>query len=395
MERKKILFLCPQPFFQWRGSPIRVDFTLKALTEAGYEVDLLVLPGGEDREMPGLKIFRMPNFIGVKKIPIGPSFPKLFFDGVMLVYGFRRIIGQRYEGIHGIEEGAILAAILGFIGRKPFLMEKHSDTESYSKKGLMSLVLKFFKGMEKWAARRAAIRIGTGPGLVDQLKAFSGGKSSRLISDIPSSLKLAEEEGISAWKHRLGIGGDKVFALYVGSFATYQGLALLFEALPDALDQNENLYLIIVGGSEKEISSRKSTLAARHSERVLFLGTLAPDELPSLFGACEILLSPRIAGMNTPLKLLDYLKAGRAILATDHPSNRLILNEEVAHLVTPEKTALVAGFTKLVRDPVYRAKLSKMQSELLRERYSYEVFKSELLQAYEEFLLIKSKVAQK
>ena len=35
---RKVLFISPQPFFQWRGSPIRVAFNLQALADEGYEV---------------------------------------------------------------------------------------------------------------------------------------------------------------------------------------------------------------------------------------------------------------------------------------------------------------------------------------------------------------------
>ena len=36
---QKILFVSPQPFFQWRGSPIRVSFDVQALAELGFEVE--------------------------------------------------------------------------------------------------------------------------------------------------------------------------------------------------------------------------------------------------------------------------------------------------------------------------------------------------------------------
>ena len=78
--KKKVLLISPQPFFKWRGSPIRVKFNLLALTQLDYEVDLLTLPLGEDISIANANIIRVANPFNIKNIPIGPSPWKLFFD---------------------------------------------------------------------------------------------------------------------------------------------------------------------------------------------------------------------------------------------------------------------------------------------------------------------------
>ncbi len=64
----KVLFISPQPFFEWRGSPIRVGFNIQALSELGYRVDLLTLPIGIERDVPGVKIIRVPNLLGMSRV---------------------------------------------------------------------------------------------------------------------------------------------------------------------------------------------------------------------------------------------------------------------------------------------------------------------------------------
>jgi len=73
MKNKRILLISPQPFFQWRGSPIRVKFNLLALTDLGYQIDLLTLPIGDDQEINRVRVYRVANPFRVKNIPIGPS----------------------------------------------------------------------------------------------------------------------------------------------------------------------------------------------------------------------------------------------------------------------------------------------------------------------------------
>ena len=53
----------------------------------------------------------------------------------------------------------------------------------------------------------------------------------------------------------------------------------------------------------------------------------AAHELADYLAAADILLSPRLGSVNTPLKLLDYLKAGRAIVATATAANRMVVGE--------------------------------------------------------------------
>ena len=76
----RILLISPQPFFQWRGSPLRVRFNAQALAELGYAVDLLVMPVGADLPLPGVTLHRAANIIRAKNLPIGPSLPKAILD---------------------------------------------------------------------------------------------------------------------------------------------------------------------------------------------------------------------------------------------------------------------------------------------------------------------------
>lgn len=115
MER--ILFIASQPFFEWRGSPIRLGFDLLALTEMGYSVDFLTLPLGERREIPGVRIIRAPNLFGARGIAIGPSLLKLAFDGLLFWMALGCVVRRRYAVVHGVEDCGIIAWCAARVGR--------------------------------------------------------------------------------------------------------------------------------------------------------------------------------------------------------------------------------------------------------------------------------------
>ncbi len=387
MSKARILFISPQPFFQWRGSPIRVKYNLQALCQLGYEVDLVTLPFGEDVEIEGLKIHRVSPIPGVRQLPIGPSFPKLLFN-VKVMAKVRALVQERdYALIHAVEESAFFNS--GLAGKKgiPFVYEKHSDPASYRKGGLRNLIMDGYSRMERVSMKRASAVIATGAGLADAVKAQVPETPCRHIFDIPSSMEDPSEEQVAQQAKALRQQEQEVLATYVGSFAVYQGIDLLFSAIPSACKQAAALRVIIVGGSDSEIAERKAQLAqAGVEDRVTFLGKMPPEKLSAVLTASDILLSPRVSGHNTPLKVLDYFKAGRSIAATDTEANRLILDEATAKFAAPEAAAFADMLATLAQDAGEREHLARAGRQLIEDTYNFKVYRDSIGELYSQVL---------
>ncbi len=382
-KRGRVLFISPQPFFEWRGTPIRIRFNLMALVELGYEVDLLTFPVGQDLDLAGVRIIRIPNVLRVKQVSIGPSLPKAAFDVLLLVWAVFLSLRRRYTFIHGIEEGGAIGVFAAFLSRCPLVFEKHSDPASYRGSAVKNVILWFYDRVERFTARYAASVIATGPGLVDQVKRLARRERVHHIFDIPSSLTEASEEGVARVREELTGGEGRVLLTYVGSFAVYQGVDLMFDSIPAVLERHPEATFIIIGGSEENIALKKKWLQERGiSGAVRFLGSVAPDKLPDYLAASDVLLSPRLQGVNTPLKLLDYLKSRRVVIATDTEANRLILNDKVALIVDANKEAFAEGLCKLTQDAEMRERLGQAGRRLIDERYNYENFKARLAERY-------------
>jgi glycosyltransferase involved in cell wall biosynthesis len=119
---------------------------------------------------------------------------------------------------------------------------------------------------------------------------------------------------------------------------------------------------------------------------VVFAGKIPPDDLPHTLAAADVLLSPRLTGVNTPLKILDYMKAGRAIVATDTPANRLLLDETRAFMAEATPTTYAAAIAAACCDDVRRADVASQGLELVKTTYSFDAFKAALLECYETAL---------
>ncbi len=384
---RRVMIIAPQPFFEWRGSPIRVSFLVRALAELGFAVDLLCMPVGAPFSCAGVSVHRPPNLFRVRSIPIGPSLRKAVYDVLLLVCAMRLALTRRYGVIHGIEEAGLLAVLVGRLFSARVIYEKHSDPGSHRGGRLRNLVLRAYAAVERLTIRSADATIATGPGLARQVRSVLPRADVRHIFDIPSSMKRAGSEGVAAARRALERAPGEVLITYVGSFAAYQGIDLMFASMPAVLRGHARARFVVIGGDPPQVAERREGLAGQGlAGRVSFVGRVPPDELPDYLAASDILLSPRIAGQNTPLKLLDYLAAGRPILATDTAANRLLLNESMALFTAPRPDEFAAGILRLAGDAALRARLGAMGQQMVRNCYNFEGFKQRLHVCYRDLL---------
>ena len=385
-DKQRILYICPQPFFEWRGSPIRVKANMIALGSSGFDVDLLTLPIGEDQEIENVRVIRAWNLFNSKKISIGPSGLKLWFDLILLIQGLLLISKNKYTVLHGAEEAGFICYVLSRFNRAKLVFEKHSDSYSYNPKGFLKPVLSVYRWVEKFTIKKSHVVISTGPALDEQAKEDDDNPNPEkyvVIPDTPSSIFEPKEQDITEARNSLISSSDDVLISYAGSFASYQGVDIIFKTMPEVVKKNPNAKFIIIGGSETEIEHHRTSLATQGvKDNVIFLGMVHPDKLAAYLCASDILLAPRKSGVNSPLKILDYFKAGAAIVATDTPANRRLLNDDNAVLCEFKEEAFAEAIQSLSTDNEKRKKLGENAFNLYKKKYNFTVFTQQLKSVY-------------
>ena len=377
----RVLLIAPQPFFVERGTPIAVKLLVETLCEMGHQVDLLTYQEGRDVEVPGLRIVRIPKLPGVRNIPIGFSWKKAVSD--VFLFGRMAVLTSRnrYDVLHAVEESVFPAAILRFFFRHKLVYDMDSSLSDQLVEKWQGI--KAFKpGMdafESWALRRADLVLPVCPRLGERAGRSVPSERILVLEDI--AFEPSESaDGLEDLRQTHGVQGPLV--LYVGNLEHYQGIDLLLESVV-SVPKDLSFCLVVIGGTEKAIAlySRKAAQLGI-GDRVRFGGPKSFGKLPYYLAQADILVSPRIKGENTPMKIYSYLASGKAVLATKILSHTQVLDSRSAMLVDTNAPAMAAGLTQLLEDPALREEIGRTGKSLATERYSLAAYKTKLREGY-------------
>ena len=151
---------------------------------------------------------------------------------------------------------------------------------------------------------------------------------------------------------------------YVGMLKARHGLTTLVESFTLIAQQSAAARLLIVGdGPEREYLDRE--LAARSlTDRVQFVGSVAPELIPGYLASMDVALAPYPALAQfyfSPLKVFEYMAAGLPIVATRIGQlEEIIQPGETGILVRPGDAAGMAqAVAELESQPELRARIGE------------------------------------
>jgi glycosyltransferase involved in cell wall biosynthesis len=383
----RILMLAPEPFFEPRGTPFSEYHRIKALAELGHQVDLVTYPIGRDVELPNLRIFRSVGLPFVRTVRIGPSVTKLVLDSLMLFTILRRVVAKRYDAIHSHEEmglvGVWLARWLGI----PHLYDMHSSLPQqlsnfkYSKSSML-------RGLFTWAegqmVHKSDVVITICQELQDTVTGMGAGERSLLIENVMGGdVDEAPSQSGAAMRAAWKIPPNVPLALYTGTFEAYQGVDMLIEAAAIVAARRADARVLIVGGEPAQVeAARAKAAAAGAAAAIVFTGQQPAKDIPAFVQAADLLVSPRIRGTNTPLKIYSYLRSGKPIVATNLLTHTQVLTANIARLVDPKPELLAEAMLELIDHPAERMRLAAAADVVAREKYSRDLYLRRTAEAY-------------
>ena len=380
----RVLLVAPQPFYADRGTPIAVRYVLQALHDLGLPADLLTVPIGKDVAVPGANIRRVANPLGARSMPVGFSATKVGFD-VLIGWQMLGLLRRgRFQYVHAVEESVFLALLTRGMSRVPVIYDMASALpEHLAKRPLFRTrpMQWLISRAERWALHGASVVI-CSAGLGDYVRRVAP-RARVLEWRFPAIPPQAEPAAVAARRRDLGIPPDARVVFYSGNFAEYQGIDLLFEAVPRVLAEHPDAYLVCVGASdEQEIEYGHRMLAGAPGDRIRLVPRQPREAIDSYVAMADVLVSPRKSLGNFPLKVFDYLAAGKPIVATDVPSHRCVLDDTLALMCEPSGPGLAQGISRVLNDEHLATSLASSADAFARQELSWPGFVNLIARIY-------------
>ncbi|MEO7192830.1 MAG: glycosyltransferase family 4 protein [Vicinamibacterales bacterium] len=368
-----------------RANGLQTMATCHAMAERGHAVQLVVRP---DTTVPARDPF---DFYGLSRVP-GLSIQTLPVRGGAQTRRAQYLlqaaaVAVRHKGVIFTRDLGLAAFLLQWPSwRRPrVIYESHGIAPVVAAEMPMLLgnaalaaspaKLARLDRRERRVWRRAAAYITITRALADELSLRYGTRTnvyvvpdgareptgpSAMPDDVPS------EEGALA----NGIVG------YAGHLYPWKGVDVLLRAVAST----PTLRALIVGGHPAEpdaLRVRQLAGALGVQDRVEFTGQVPSGEVMAQLLRASVLVLPNTASAvseryTSPLKLFEYLAAGRPIVASDFPAIREVLTADISALLVPagDATALAEALMRITSDPALARRLA-CASRALAPEYTW------------------------
>ena len=402
-------------FCEPHAAQLHIYHTIRGLQRTGHEVTLLALQGRQVLCTKDLQVFKNDNLLpshygqlgltgnalfkrfesSVRRLQSGLHLPYLaLFDS----YRMAEAGSLNLRGFDLIHERFNLLALGGaWASRKlgiPFVLEVNADLLEQRKfKGIPERGLRRLFAV--WATRMcfdAATKIiCISAGLKDHLSRKWYVEESKLTV-LPCAADV-EAFGLNLnskpVRQSLGLTTELV-VIWVGGYYPWHDLDLLLDSFTLVLQRQPNAKIVLIGDGPTRQSIAQKVEKNRLQQSVIMTGAVPHARVPELLSIADVAVVPSApvpanhGGTGTPLKLFEYMAAGKPIIATALNEAREVIQDGYSGLLV--EAGDVNGFAQamltLLNDPVQRERLAKNARQRAVERYSWEEYTRNLEEIY-------------
>jgi len=269
----------------------------------------------------------------------------------------------------------------------PHLYDMHSSLPQQLTNFAFSrspLVRTIFLAVERLMIRRSRVVIVICPSLENTVREVEPHARVVVIENAPGSAEGEPTPDEAARVRRtFNLASSTPLIVYTGTFEAYQGLDLLFDAMALVRSRRPDARLLLAGGTPEQVARAEQEVRRRAmDDMTIFAGERPAAEIPALLLAADVLVSPRSRGTNTPLKIYQYLRSGRPIVATRLLTHTQVLSDETAVLTAPSAAEFGAGILDALDQPERSAQRGRRARELADSKYSYDAYLERTREAY-------------
>jgi glycosyltransferase involved in cell wall biosynthesis len=215
---------------------------------------------------------------------------------------------------------------------------------------------------------RSATKVLAVTGVLKRIVELAGVPPDR-IEVVPNGIDPAEFADGAPQEEHIG----RVVLGFVGFVRDWHGLDGVIAAIAAARD-TPRMDLVVVGDGPARAALERQAKTLGLAGHVRFTGLQGREQVPALVAGFDIALQPRVVDYASPLKIFEYMAAGRAIVAPDQANIREILRDgETALLFDASRPeAMWQAIVRLAGDADLRHRLgTAARKEIVCRDYTW------------------------
>jgi 1,2-diacylglycerol 3-alpha-glucosyltransferase len=388
-RRVAIVAACAFPSLQ--GSQLLIRRLAQGLRGRGHEVVVVTYAEGLEQALAGLRVHRIPHIPGCHARGSGPRLGKLVLDAALFFAVLRVLRQQAIDLVHAHNYEATLVALgAGKLAGVPVIYHSHNalaeELPTYFR-GRLARRLACGLGAiaDREVPRRADHCIAICRELVDFLRGHGVDESAvEMIAPggSPEEFPVRSVGEIAAIRARFAFG-DHPLLLYTGNLDGYQNLELLLASIGRVREAIPEAFLVVA----THATPRNLPPALRRPPQgVRLIQAESFAVVRDLLQVADIALCPRREWSGFPMKLLNYMAAGKAVVVSAGSAKavRHGLNGWVVRDATAD--AYADAIVRLLTDPPLRAMLGSAARCTVEDEYGWERMLDQVEAAYERVL---------
>ena len=365
----KIAYVGSPELFSRGASSIHVMKMCQAMQNLGIDFDLLLPYYSNTRDI--FDYYGIEEKFTIKRL--FPSYPKSSPRHVL-----HGIVGSLYTGIFKRRYDLIITKNIfcTYLATKVFGLDTIYDAHHPLVNTVATRLFDSFKDSE------SLVRFSTNTeGLGDLYKEL-GLPEEKLIA-APNGVELKKFEDLPSRmdaRKILSLPLDQKIVCYAGNSYEGRGIEFLIECAAEM----QGVLFLIVGGLDEDIIRYQDLAHAKGVSNFEQVGFVQHREVPLYLSAADALVMPYTSKMTikggtaassftSPMKLFEYMAAGRPIVATGLPAIEEILHDGVNSIVVePNRLdCLIQGIKTALEDKALSQRIAEYAAEEVKT-YTWE-----------------------
>lgn len=191
-----------------------------------------------------------------------------------------------------------------------------------------------------------------------------------------------------------GVDPDRPALLFLGRMdEPRKGLAVLMAALPDVVRRVPGVQVLVAGPGD--VAEQEALVPADVLPHVRFLGRISDEDKARALRSVDAYVAPHTGGESFGIVLVEAMAAQAAVVASDIPAFRRVLEDGRSGLLFPNQdaAALADALVRILTDEEVRAALVRAADVRVRE-FDWDRVVDDVIAVYESVHIPGEKVTE-